>query len=78
MSQLALSGSFEYPGLCYWSTAIINILILTVRGSTYSDVYRRQILTTKVDPRAVRVINDFIRVYLFKGILYADILTCKL
>ena len=34
----------------------MNILILTVRRSTLeSDVYRRQILTTKVDPRAVRV-----------------------
>ena len=55
MAQLALSDSFEY--LCYGFPAIRNILILTVRGSTLvleSDVYRRQILTTKVYPRAVR------------------------
>ena len=45
MSYLALSASFEY--LCYGSTAIINVLIRSVHG--------RQILTTKVDPRAVRV-----------------------
>ena len=56
MSYLALSASFEY--LCYGSTAIINILILTARGSTF--VCRRQILTTKVDPRAVRVNSKFI------------------
>ena len=31
-SQLALSGSFEY--LCYWSTTIINILILSVLGAS--------------------------------------------
>ena len=48
MSQLAFSDLFEY--LCYESTAIINIFYLTE-----SDVYRRQILTTKVDPRAIRV-----------------------
>ena len=30
MSQLAISALFEY--LCYESTAIMNILILTVRG----------------------------------------------
>ena len=30
MAQLALSGSFEY--LCYGSTAITNILILSVQG----------------------------------------------
>ena len=74
MPSLALSDSFEY--LCYGSTTIRNIFILTARGSTLdvrilrlqtsdsddkrrlkseSDVYRRQILTTKVDPRAVRV-----------------------
>ena len=32
MSSSALSDTFEY--LCYESTAIINILILTMRGST--------------------------------------------
>ena len=48
MSSLALSDSFEY--LCYGSTTIRNIFILTVWGSTY-----RQILMTKVYPRAVRV-----------------------
>ena len=52
MSLLALSVSFEY--LCYVSMIIINIFTLTVHGST-SDVYRRQILATKVDPRTVRV-----------------------
>ena len=56
MSVLALSDSFEY--LCYGSTASINIFTLSVRGSTWtseSDVCRRQILTCKVDPCAVRV-----------------------
>ena len=40
------------------STTVRNILILLVRGpslSSESDVYRRQILTYKDDPRAVRV-----------------------
>ena len=49
MSELALSDSFEY--LCYGYTTIISIFTLTAE----SDVYGRQILTTKVDPRAVRV-----------------------
>ena len=56
MSQLALSDSFEY--LCYGSAVIRNIFILTVRGLTLVVticVYRRQILTTKVYPRAVRI-----------------------
>ena len=38
--------------------AIINMFTLTVRGSTLVvriDICRRQILTTKVDPHAVRV-----------------------
>ena len=59
MSWSALSDSFEY--LCYGSTPIINIFTLrpTVRGSNLvvrmrrqiTDVYRRQILKTKVIPR---------------------------
>ena len=49
MSSLALSYSFEY--LCYWSTAVRNIFTLTVHWVDFS----RQNLTTKVDPRAVRV-----------------------
>ena len=39
------------------STAIINMFTLTVRGSmSESDVYRRHILTSKVNPRAVMII----------------------
>ena len=56
MSSSALADSFEY--ICYGSTANrpINIFTVTARGLTSeSDVYRRQILTSKVDPRAVRV-----------------------
>ena len=56
MSQLAVSASFEY--LCYGSTAIKNILILSVRNRLYtseSHVYKRQILTYKDGPRAERV-----------------------
>ena len=56
MSLLALYGSFEY--LRYWSKAIINILIISVRGSSCtseSDVCRRQILTDKDGPHAGRV-----------------------
>ena len=49
MSSLAFSDSFEY--LCYGSTAVINILILTVRGSTL-DV-------SIVAPHAVRVKASF-------------------
>ena len=52
MFQLGISDSFEY--LCYGSRANINICTFTVRGSTLeSNVYRRQILTIKVDPRYV-------------------------
>ena len=51
MSSLALCDSFEY--LCYGSKAIGNMLALTARGSTL-DV-RRQILSSEVDSRAVRV-----------------------
>ena len=51
MSELALSGSFEY--LCYGSTTIIHILILTVWGP--SLYVRRQILTSEDDIRAERI-----------------------
>ena len=48
----ALSGSFEY--LCYGSTAIINILILSVRGSSlYVSIWR--MLTYTDGPRTERV-----------------------
>ena len=61
MSSSALSDSFEY--LCYGSTAIINSFTLTVRGSIFTltvrgstlDVYGRQIMTSKVEPRTARV-----------------------
>ena len=57
MSLLALPASFEY--LCYGSTAITNILILPVRGSSLDvtilrQLYGRQILTSKDGPRAER------------------------
>ena len=51
MSLLALSALFEY--ICYESIAIINSFTLPARGLTL-DV-RSRILTTKVDPRAVKV-----------------------
>ena len=67
MSQSALPDSFEY--LCYGSMAIINIFTLTVWGYTLVvSVYRRQILTTKVYPRTVRVKLLVTNIYLF--ILY--------
>ena len=50
MSYSALSDSFEYGHYKY--------VYSYSAGSTESDVYRRQILSTKVDPRAVRV-NPF-------------------
>ena len=58
MSYLALSDLFKYPW--YGSTAIINYVYSYSARIDFSrqnlhDVYRRQILTTKVDPRAVRV-----------------------
>ena len=94
INVLAIYVSFEYP--FYGSAEIINILFLTMRGSTLdvrtlarpnpvwngpgqftgspwlefqgkcgdrlwtseSDVYRRQILTSKADPRAVRDNNN--------------------
>ena len=55
MSYSVLSDSFEY--LCYGSTAIINIVSLSVHDRLYtseSDVYRCQVLTYKDDPRTVR------------------------
>ena len=59
MAQLALSGSFDY--LRYGSTAIITILILSVREpSLYVRIWRlhrRQILTYKDDPRTERIIS---------------------
>ena len=48
------SELFEYMYLCYGSATIKNMFTLTARGSTL-DVYRRQILTTTVDPCAVKV-----------------------
>ena len=54
MCSLALPDSFEY--LCYRSTAIRNMCTLSPEGSSLVDrICRRQILSTKVDPRAVRV-----------------------
>ena len=52
MSYSALSDSFEY--LFYGSTANRNIFFSYSVGVSESDVYRRQIPTTKVNPRAVR------------------------
>ena len=52
INVLALSDKFEY--LCYGSTAIRNISNLTCLQCGE----RRQILTSKVDPRAIRV-NPF-------------------
>ena len=55
MSLLADSVSFEY--LCYGSTAVRNIFILSVRGPCLFRVYTsdsiRQSLTYKDGPRAV-------------------------
>ena len=48
---VALSASFEY--LCYGFTPIINILLFQCGDRLWtseSNVYRRQILTSKVDP----------------------------
>ena len=61
MSLLALSASFQY--LCYGVTALRNIFTLysevidfsRQNRQNQSDIYRRQILTTKVNPCAVRV-----------------------
>ena len=53
MSWLALFTSFEY--LCYGSTMIINIFALIVGGIDIRRQNLRQILASKVDPRAVRV-----------------------
>ena len=46
MSEFALSVSFEY--LCYWSAAIMNILILSMRGPSLVriTVFIRQNLTS--------------------------------
>ena len=54
MSSLALSASFEY--LCYlWVYSHYKYFTLSVRGSTLDVRYRRQILTSKVSPRAESV-----------------------
>ena len=55
MSYLALSDPFEY--LCYGSMAIINIFTLTLRGLT---------LTTKVNPRTVRVKGSYLAPFIAK------------
>ena len=55
MASLALSDSFEY--LCYGSTDIRNIFTLysaEIDLVSESDVYRRQIMMTKVDLRTVK------------------------
>ena len=52
MSYLALPASFEY--LCYGSTTIRNICYSSSVGMDF-DIYIRQILTSKVDPRAERI-----------------------
>ena len=59
MSYLSISASFEY--LCYGSTTVINILILSAREPSLdvrNDVYKERILTSEVDPRAKRVNNN--------------------
>ena len=55
MFYLALSDSFEY--LCFGSTTIRNIVILSVRGPSLNVRigHRRQSLTYKEGPRAERV-----------------------
>ena len=54
MSESALAASFEY--LCYGSTAIIDIVILSdPLYTSESDVYRRYILTYKNGPRTERI-----------------------
>ena len=56
MSSFALSDSFEY--LWYGSTAIKNIFTLPVQGANLDvRIWRleTQIMSTKVDPRTVRV-----------------------
>ena len=57
MFYSAISALFEY--LCYGSTTIIKKIFLLLQcedrlWSSESDVYRRQILTSKVDHRAVK------------------------
>ena len=70
MSSLALSDSFEY--LCYGSTAIRNILVLQ-RGdrlkSSESDVYRRQILSTKTSFMGIFILKPLVvgKLGLFSG-----------
>ena len=49
MSWSTLSASFEY--VCHGSTVTINIFTLLVLESTLE----RQILMSKLDPRAVKV-----------------------
>ena len=56
ISSAALSASFEY--LCYGFVAIKHISLFQCRyrfETSESDVYRRQILTSKVGPRVERV-----------------------
>ena len=56
MSKLFLCALFEY--LCYGSITFINSLLCQCRNrlcTSEPDVYRRQVLTYKIDPRAERV-----------------------
>ena len=51
--NFALSASFEY--LCYGSMVIVIFLFFQCGGPTLeSDIYRCQILMSKVSPRAER------------------------
>ena len=63
MSYSALSDSFEY--LCYGSAAIRNIFYSHSAGMDFS----RQNLSTKVDPRTVRVMPAFVLTDL-KGVTF--------
>ena len=62
MSQLAFSASFEY--LCYGYTVIIHILLFQCGERLWTSesyVYKRQILTSKVDPCTEIVEQKYIK-----------------
>ena len=75
--NLALSSSFEY--LCYGSTIIRNILILSARGSSlYVRIWHLQTSDSDVyRPRAERVKESLAKVFYFSGTLVFLLILCS-
>ena len=78
MFYVPLSASFEY--VCYESIRPLEIILILQSGDRFqtseSDVYRRQIMTSEVDPRAVRVsfICDIVNAHIYQVVKPPDLI----